>query len=238
MNAALLVLVMLAPLAVAVAAFSVGSGPRGPRRPRAASTPLRGPGFEAVLEESPGSLHFSVKPDRPPAGRVLVCQAGVPAHPDADPFGTIEVRTGDREFDLHYVVRSTPPALARDLLDAAARERFRAFGRRGDVSLVAGSRVMALRFVGLAGDDAEREKWRNEFRDLGLALAARLCAGDGGVLVLDDSPGGDPTCQVCGTPIGAAPAVCTSCATPHHRDCWEFMGRCSTYACGSVTARR
>jgi hypothetical protein len=25
---------------------------------------------------------------------------------------------------------------------------------------------------------------------------------------------------------------CRRCGTPHHKDCWEFNGQCSTYACG------
>ena len=25
---------------------------------------------------------------------------------------------------------------------------------------------------------------------------------------------------------------CGGCQTPHHRECWEYFGGCSTYACG------
>jgi hypothetical protein len=41
-------------------------------------------------------------------------------------------------------------------------------------------------------------------------------------------------CQVCGVPVTRGTAVfCASCWTPHHRVCFEYVGRCSTYACGS-----
>ena len=49
---------------------------------------------------------------------------------------------------------------------------------------------------------------------------------------LDDPPG-DET----GDPPGA-PALCTSCRTPHHRDCLAEHGRCTLLGCGGTTAER
>lgn len=44
-------------------------------------------------------------------------------------------------------------------------------------------------------------------------------------------------CQVCGDELNQAKIAnvvyCTRCNTPHHKDCWDFIGKCSTYACGS-----
>lgn len=28
---------------------------------------------------------------------------------------------------------------------------------------------------------------------------------------------------------------CPSCATPHHEDCWEYLGGCSTFGCASAS---
>jgi hypothetical protein len=39
------------------------------------------------------------------------------------------------------------------------------------------------------------------------------------------------TCQVCGTSMKSRTVRCEACQTPHHRDCWKYLGRCSTYAC-------
>jgi len=47
---------------------------------------------------------------------------------------------------------------------------------------------------------------------------------DGGLLQ-------SPVCQVCGDGI-ELPVHCCKCRTPHHRDCWEYYGSCSVYACG------
>jgi len=47
-----------------------------------------------------------------------------------------------------------------------------------------------------------------------------------------------PRCEVCREALGATTAVrCARCETPHHQDCWEFVGRCSVYACGSAAYR-
>lgn len=39
-------------------------------------------------------------------------------------------------------------------------------------------------------------------------------------------------CQICGERLSGDLVRCPSCRTPHHRDCWEYFGGCSTYACG------
>ena len=39
-------------------------------------------------------------------------------------------------------------------------------------------------------------------------------------------------CPICGDPIESQLVTCVSCKTPHHRDCWDYNGRCATFACG------
>jgi hypothetical protein len=40
-------------------------------------------------------------------------------------------------------------------------------------------------------------------------------------------------CQVCGDSIRRSEVVyCRSCRTPHHEDCWNYFGACSTFGCG------
>lgn len=40
-------------------------------------------------------------------------------------------------------------------------------------------------------------------------------------------------CGVCGDALASDIVVCSRCNTPHHRDCWQYTGGCSTYGCGS-----
>ncbi|MHB0935559.1 MAG: RING finger protein [Armatimonadota bacterium] len=41
------------------------------------------------------------------------------------------------------------------------------------------------------------------------------------------------TCPYCQTPIkpNAAAVVCSACEMPHHAECWQENGRCTTYGC-------
>lgn len=41
-------------------------------------------------------------------------------------------------------------------------------------------------------------------------------------------------CLVCRQGLAAEVVRCRSCRTPHHRDCWEYVGRCSVFACKGV----
>ena len=44
-------------------------------------------------------------------------------------------------------------------------------------------------------------------------------------------------CKVCGERILLDKIECRRCDTPHHRDCWDYAGKCSTYACGETKYR-
>ena len=41
-------------------------------------------------------------------------------------------------------------------------------------------------------------------------------------------------CRVCGESIEHDLVSCRACKTPHHLECWEYVGQCSTYACGET----
>jgi hypothetical protein len=62
-----------------------------------------------------------------------------------------------------------------------------------------------------------------------------------GIEILDEpfppAATAEAVCPICSTKIAPeALVVCRRCETPHHQDCWEFNGRCSTYACGEKRA--
>lgn len=40
------------------------------------------------------------------------------------------------------------------------------------------------------------------------------------------------SCRICGDSIDTDLVYCPRCKTPHHCECWEFTGFCSTYGCG------
>ena len=44
-------------------------------------------------------------------------------------------------------------------------------------------------------------------------------------------------CMVCGVSVGVEQSVsCEDCQTRHHLDCWNYVGKCSTYGCHSRRA--
>jgi hypothetical protein len=68
---------------------------------------------------------------------------------------------------------------------------------------------------------------------LAQGVAARVSQGisivQAGPADVEDA--GPPICKVCGEPIQTPSVLCASCRTPHHRDCWEFIGACSIFGC-------
>jgi Prokaryotic RING finger family 1 len=44
-------------------------------------------------------------------------------------------------------------------------------------------------------------------------------------------------CRVCGEEIHEGLIFCRRCKTPHHRECWQYVGRCSVFACGETQFR-
>jgi len=38
-------------------------------------------------------------------------------------------------------------------------------------------------------------------------------------------------CPVCGTDVIEQPKTCPRCATPHHRECWDYAGGCAIFGC-------
>ena len=69
----------------------------------------------------------------------------------------------------------------------------------------------------------------------GLQRGGHADVGEGVAIVAvgpaAEEDAGPPICKVCGEPIADPGVVCAACRTPHHRDCWEFVGSCSIYGC-------
>jgi hypothetical protein len=151
-----------------------------------------------------------------------------------------DIQVGDAEFDPRWVVKSDDPAFAKEFLDARTRQAVEDLR-----SLVGNDRLL----VSLNGSRLmiRKQEILSAFDDLVVfaELASHVCdrvlrfwQRESGIEIMDEPAGVaaeavDPTCQVCGSKIPADLRVyCRRCRTPHHKDCWEFNGQCSTYACG------
>ncbi len=167
-----------------------------------------------------------------------------PAQP---PKGTRPVRVGDADFDRTFLVQANDPEMARDFLNLPVRlalGNLLRLGPPGGMLVSINPERMLVQVdknLGLSVDSlAHGVREALVIHDgLQSGVASRLNAGVSIVAVGPSVPedSGPPMCKVCGDPILATPKVfCTICRTPHHRDCWEFIGSCSVFGCKGKTS--
>lgn len=163
--------------------------------------------------------------------------------PPQPPKGTRVVRVGEPDFDRTFIVQANDPDMAIAVL---GREVRTAIGQllslcppSGMLISINPERLLVQvdRNLALQSDHLLR------------AVALAIIVLDGvlagvssrqgqGIEIVDAGPAtpdeaGPPICKVCGEPINGPAVVCAQCKTPHHRDCWEFVGACSIYGCNS-----
>jgi hypothetical protein len=86
-----------------------------------------------------------------------------------------------------------------------------------------------LRLFG--GRPAEELEWAARF--LRVALKSR---SEAAATVKVDAAQGE--CQVCGEKTETRVVFCAKCRTPHHEECWTYVGTCSTYGCREIRFTR
>jgi hypothetical protein len=162
--------------------------------------------------------------------------------PPQPPRGTRSVRLRDPLFDRTYVVQANDEEMARDFLTRGIRDSVENLQRMvhpgGMLVSINPERLLVQvdRNLGQSTEalaQAVREALLildglidgvNRRMNQGIAIVEREEAWDEDV--------GPPICKVCGEPIAAGAVItCASCNTPHHRDCWEYVGACSIYGC-------
>lgn len=148
-------------------------------------------------------------------------------------FNSSGTSVGSTEFDRAFVVQASHPLLVRRLFAPEHR-------RRAMDSVWALSRFPETRFeLNPERLIVQVEKRLEAERDiLALIESARTWVG---LLWPDDEEVGmtgvsvtlpaEARCPVCGSALRRDVVKCAGCRTPHHRECWEYAGECSTYAC-------
>lgn len=150
-----------------------------------------------------------------------------------------DLRIGEPGFDARYVVKSNDEKFARDYLDGAARQAVEdlrsLLGNDRILVSLNPSRLMIRKESVIDSPDALKS-----LADLAGRLHDRIDVfwqRASGIEILDEpatpAAQGEAVCPICGSKIAPeSRVVCRRCGTPHHEDCWDFNGRCSTYACG------
>jgi hypothetical protein len=164
--------------------------------------------------------------------------------PPQPPKGTREVsmRDRDRDFALMYRVQANDEEMARDFLTENVRiavEHLERMVHAGGMLVSINPERMLVQVDRNLGQSVDALAQAVRFS---LILHDALLEGvhrrmTQGIAIVDradavDPADGPPICKVCGEPIeGHDAIVCAACNTPHHRDCWEYVGACSIYGC-------
>ncbi len=146
---------------------------------------------------------------------------------------------GDTSFDANFVVRSSPRSFASRMFSAGRRTRFVEAIRR--LSPLLGLRLglepgrLEIRVA------EELVEWPQVLR---MKLAAEeivdllLSVPLPGIELGERVERASGLCPICTTPLRDPIVRCRRCSSPHHQDCWEYLGHCATYGCDLEGRRR
>lgn len=146
-------------------------------------------------------------------------------------FGAQDVQLGDALFDPKFIVEANQVARARSLLTRDVRSRMVRLLRHGSLAVEFGPAGISLH---------TSEAFQDRVQDLSeyAIEALELCTAlirilDPSMVVAEDVEIGGGACPVCGTAVVESPGQCKRCGTPHHAECWDYLGGCAVYACAA-----
>lgn len=146
-----------------------------------------------------------------------------------DMLKALDAKTGDAKFDKQFYLRTNNEAKMRQFLNDTGRANIQRLFRIGCGQVyINNDELFAERGIQSSFVSASFVK---QFVELTASLA-QTPSGQIQILSTSHQSTDPPTCQVCGDDMVEQLVACLSCKTLHHRDCWNFVGFCSTYACG------
>jgi hypothetical protein len=144
------------------------------------------------------------------------------------------------EFCRRCSVRGTDPQAVAEFFSDVMRwhfERLRTQPAVSPLCLQVGRGAMAITKVMAVHHGSELIQVVEAALDLyDQALLTRTC----GITFLEQQSAQvleQTVCRVCGEEIREGLVFCRRCKTPHHRECWQYIGRCSVFACGETLFR-
>lgn len=161
-------------------------------------------------------------------------------------IGMQDVEIGSPRFDAEYVIHGTDVRELREFLTFEVQQRIdklRLFGSSSqsfrvdgahDIYISVGGGQLLIKKRGLIRDYAELEAFVLLSFDL---FDQATQASTEGIEFVEAKPEAtlslkEAVCQICGETVKLKAVFCRTCKTPHHKDCWEYYGACSTYGCG------
>lgn len=155
-------------------------------------------------------------------------------------IGLEDIRIGSPDFDKKYIIQGNQQQLV-ELLTAEAQSMISRIVRmtskdEGNFS-IGGSNFQVRKYFA----ESDLDWTTYQYIRLCVELYDILSRQNGVGITFIDTPEVQSQvidrsriaiCMVCGDEIYKDLIYCRSCQTPHHQECWEYIGMCSTYACG------
>jgi len=143
------------------------------------------------------------------------------------------LETGDEEFDREFFVYTNDPVLAKQLLTDAVKWK---------MTEIKNMQQSEVRFELQKGElSTTSSQWFGSGAELldfvqgGLELFDQLMLhNEDGVEFLKGNQAAvmeDFRCPICSDEVMQDMVVCKRCKTPHCAECWEYNGKCATFAC-------
>lgn len=149
-------------------------------------------------------------------------------------LGRENLTLGDPLFDSCFLVKSDDPPAARSLLNPLVRlaiERlYQLLGNR-DIYIQFAQGTLQIKKRSLISSLQPLDEFVRRSIELYDQAVATFAVGIEFVANTEPPKADETACQICGDPIITDVVVCRSCRTPHHEDCWQYNGACSTYGC-------
>jgi hypothetical protein len=152
-------------------------------------------------------------------------------------IGMQDIEIGSPEFDRDYVIRCSDITAVRTFLSGPVQYQIRLLRGllgNGDIYVSLGVGELLVKKLGLIRDFDQLQT----LVQMSLELHAQAIMTQSAGIEFEEQSTAQPIdsamCQVCGESIESEMVICRRCKTPHHHDCWNYFGRCSTYGCGET----
>ena len=159
-------------------------------------------------------------------------------------LGTEDIEVGSPQFDAAFIITGNSRAAVRELMTpdvqgvvfrlAALSPGGYAQGLRRDIQVKWSGGVLTVTKPYRLATYGALEHFVTHCAELFVAALSAKTSGIEFVGEAEEPDAVESQCQVCGEPLVNDLVYCASCHTPHHRECWEYFGGCSTYACGQT----
>lgn len=146
-------------------------------------------------------------------------------------LGMQDIQIGWPSFDQRYIIQANSADELRQYLTQEVQDLILRLGHKIEIKILRGQFTCQVNVDGFSSQkiDVKLEQCLAVYFAM---LAATRPPTTPVVIDMRQVESEQVTCMVCGESIDADRVDCRTCKTPHHHECWTYLGMCSTYACG------